>query len=377
MTDSFEVGPIRPPSEAYSLLVRATRNCSWNRCKFCHTYKGERFELRPVEEIKQDIVAARSIQDRIKELSLRHGYAGRLEEVAGMVYSNLSDDSQRNVALWLYAGGKSAFLQDANTLIMRTNDLVEVIKFLKATLPTIDRITSYARSKTAAKKKVAELVALRDAGLSRLHMGLESGYDPLLKYMDKGVTAAEHVAGGRNVVASGISLSEYVILGLGGRNIWREHALETARVLNQITPDFIRVRTLAVNDRMPLRGEVENGSFVRETDEEIVEEESLLIEGLECESSFVSDHVTNLLPEIEGRLPQGKEAMLSVIRRFQDLSAEERVNFSVGRRIGAYERLDDLGDERRRSEVKGFVEKFGRDGEVDEDTMHCLMGRFI
>ncbi|MDH5696289.1 MAG: radical SAM protein, partial [Dehalococcoidia bacterium] len=187
-TESFELGPIRPPSEAYSLLLRVTKNCPWNRCKFCHIYKGKKFELRSVEEIKQDILTAKAIQDKLKEVSWKSGYGGRVQEVAGTILNNPPNEAFFDVALWLYSGGTSAFLQDANTLIMRTNELVEVIRFLKQTLPSITRVTSYARSKTAAKKKPEELIQLRQAGLSRLHIGLESGYDPLLQYMDKGVT---------------------------------------------------------------------------------------------------------------------------------------------------------------------------------------------
>ena len=250
--DFLELGPIRPPSEAYSLLIRVTRNCPWNRCKFCSLYKGQKFELRSVEEIKREITAARAIRDEIKALAWKSGYGDRVGEVAAMVFNNPPSDAYRNVALWLYAGGENVFLQDANTLIMNTGELVEIIKFLKETFPGIERITSYARAKTAAKKSLEELTALREAGLSRLHIGLESGYDPLLNYMDKGVTAAEHIAGGKKVMASGISLSEYVILGLGGRKMWREHAVQSARVLSEINPDFIRVRTLSVNKRMPL-----------------------------------------------------------------------------------------------------------------------------
>jgi len=233
---SFELGPIRPPSEAYSLLIRVTRNCPWNRCKFCHTYKGEKFQLRSVEEVKQDIKAAKVIQDEIKELSWKFGYGGRVKEVASMILNNPQNQAYYNVALWLYASGESAFLQDANSLIMRTNELAEVIRFLKQTLPSINRVTSYARSKTAAKKKLEELIELHEAGLSRLHIGLESGYDPLLQYMDKGVTATEHIEGGRKVIASGISLCEYAVLGLGGRRMWREHATQTARVLSELPP---------------------------------------------------------------------------------------------------------------------------------------------
>jgi len=378
MPDSFELGPIRPPSEAYSLLIRVTKNCPWNRCKFCHIYKGQKFELRPVEEVKQDILAAKAIQDGLKAMAWKSGYGGSVEAVVATVLSNPPNEAYFNIALWLSHGGTSAFLQDANTLIMPTPDLVEVIKFLKETLPSITQVTSYARSKTAAKKKLAELKELREAGLSRLHIGLESGYDPLLKYMDKGVTAAEHIKGGKNVVASGISLCEYVLLGLGGKKMWREHAVETARVLNQIDPEFIRVRTLTVKQGMPLYQEVQSGSFVRAGDEEIVEEEKLLIENLDCHAYFVSDHITNLLQEIEGRLPDDKDKMLAVISRFQSLSPEERHNFRVGRRVGIYNELDDMDNPRQLMLAERAIEKLSDDGkQVSDETIYFLMERFI
>ncbi len=376
--DALELGPIRPPSEASSLLLRVTRNCSWNRCKFCHIYKGKRFELRPVEDIKQEILTIKAIQDKLKETAAKAGYAGQIEAAAASILNNPLSETHFNVALWLYHGGTSAFLQDANTLIMPTPDLVEVIKFLKKTLPSITRITSYGRSKTAAKKKLEELKALHEAGLDRLHIGLESGYDPILKYMDKGVTAADHIVGGKKVVESGISLSEYVLLGLGGKKLWREHATETARVLNEIhDTDFIRVRTLTIKEGMPLYDEVKEGKFVRSTDEEIVEEEKLLIENLDCRSTFVSDHITNLLQEIEGQMPEDKNKMLAVIDRFQALSAEERRNFRLGRRIGLYASLDDLNDTAKHGLVEQAVAKVAKEGKVDEEVMYSLMERFI
>jgi histone acetyltransferase (RNA polymerase elongator complex component) len=378
MAYSLELGPIRPPSEAYSLLVRVSINCPWNRCKFCHTYKGRKFKLRSVAEIKEDIKMAKVIHDKIRELLEEPEYGGSVKEAAIAVINNSSDEVVRNVALWMYDGSKTAFLQDANSLIMRTNELAEVIRFLKETLPTIERITSYARSKTAAKKRLDELKELHEAGLSRLHIGLESGYDPLLKYMDKGVTAAEHIKGGKNIVESGISLSEYVVLGLGGRKMWREHATETARVLNIIGPDFIRVRTLTINNIMPLYAEVESGSFIRMTDEEIVGEERLLIEHLECHSNFVSDHITDLLQEVEGKLPGDKGKMLASIDRFLALTPEEKTIFKVGRRAGVYGSLDDLDDPRKRQVVEQIVARLSQDGErVTEETIYALMERFI
>lgn len=375
---SYELGPIRPPSEAYSLLIRVTRNCPWNRCKFCPIYKNAKFGLRPVEEIKRDIDTARLVRDNILQLARDSGHGNDVRETAAAVYRDAPTDAARNVALWLYAGGENVFLQDANTLIMKTPDLVAVIKYLKETFPSITRITSYSRSKTAAQKSLPDLKALYEAGLSRLHIGLESGYDPVLQFMDKGVTAADHIAGGKNVVASGISLCEYVMLGAGGKKMWREHALETARVLNEINPAFIRFRTLTIQPRMLLHNDVLSGAFVRSSDEEIVEEEKLLIENLTCSSEVVSDHMINLLPDVEGKLPGDKEKMLSVINRFQSLSPDERDNFKLGRRLGMYNSLDDLADAALHEEVSGAVKRLrGDGGGVSDELLFSLIERYV
>ncbi len=373
---SYELGPIRPPSEAYSLLIRVTRNCPWNRCKFCPIYKGSKFQLRTFEEVKQDIDTAKAIYDNITELAGNSG--GDIRNVAAMVYNNAPTDAARNVALWMHAGGKNAFLQDANTVIMKTPDLVKVIKYLKETFPGIERITSYARSKTVSQKKLDDLIELREAGLSRIHMGVESGYDPVLEFMDKGVTAADHIAGGKNVVASGISLCSYVMPGAGGKKMWREHALETARVLNEIDPGFIRLRTLTIQPRMLLHKDVVSGDFVRATDEEIVEEIKLLIENLDCHSQVVSDHMMNLLPEIEGKLPEDKDKILAVIERFQSLPPEERDIYKLGRRLGFYSKLDELGDSMRREEVKQVLGKIDRsDDSTFDEILFNLMERYV
>ena len=160
--------------------------------------------------------------------------------------------------------------------------------------------------------------------------------------------------------------------------MWREHAIETAKVLSAINPEFIRVRTMSINSRMPLYADVESGSFVRETDEEIVEEERLLIENLECNSSFVSDHITNLLQEVEGQLPQDKGKMLAIISRFQDLTPEKRTHFKIGRRVGIYTRLDDLNDISRREAVERVIQKITQDGtELNEELLYGLMQGFI
>jgi radical SAM superfamily enzyme YgiQ (UPF0313 family) len=373
---SFEIGPFRPPSEAFSLLIRATRNCPWNRCAFCNLYKTEKFQYRPVAEIKQDIDNARQIKEEIMA-GAGPGEAGLHHILAG-IYQQPENESYRHVALWLYSGGNTAFLQDSNAIIMRTNELVEVIKYLKAAFPSLNRITSYGRSDTADRKTLSELTEIRQAGLSRLHIGLETGYDSLLKYVDKGTDAARHISAGKKVVASGISLSEYVILGLGGKEMRRQHAIETARVLNEIKPDYIRVRTLTLVEGMPLYEAAQSGAFVRATDEEILEEERLLLENLNCPANFVSDHITNLLGEIEGKISEDKTKILGIIDRYFALSELERTNFRIGRRAGIYNSLDDMNNSTRHQTAEKIVKRLGDpDGKISEEVIYNMMKGFI
>ena len=379
---NIEQGPIRPPSEAYSLLLRVTRNCPWNRCEFCRTYKEEKFGLRPVEEIKKDIDTVREIVSEIKTFSWMQGFGGEITApLANFILQNPQrlPEGFRSVALWLFNGGQNVFLQDGDNLTLKTADLVEVLSYLKGNFPSIQRITTYARAKTVSRRTAEDLQALRDAGLSRIHIGLESGYDPLLQLMKKGVTAQEHVDAGKKVKASGISLSEYVILGLGGKAMGREHAIETARVLNRINPDFIRVRTLKVLKEMPLHEKIEKGTFIPLTDDDVVEEKRLLVEQLDgITSTFVSDHVLNLLEEVGGTFPEEKSKMLAVIDRYLALSPERKINFRLGRRGGLYRSLDDLLNEERHKQVQSALERIETEspGAV-EQVISDLMESFI
>jgi radical SAM superfamily enzyme YgiQ (UPF0313 family) len=382
MQPDFEQGPIRPPSEAYSLLLRLTRNCPWNRCEFCHTYKGEKFSLRTVEEVKKDIDVAQEIVSEVKALSWRRGFGGEIS--APLVHHVLQSPHQypdgfRAIALWLFAGGKNVFLQDGDNLILKTSQLTEILMYLKEAFPSIERVTTYSRAKTVSKKTVEELQNLHRAGLSRIHIGLESGYDPLLQYMKKGVTAQGHIDAGRRVKESGISLSEYVIHGLGGRGMWREHAIETAKVLNRIDPDFIRVRTLKVLKTMSLYQRIEDREFDLLDDDEIVVEERLFIENLDgITSTFVSDHILNLLEEVEGKLPEGKGKMLAVIDRYLSLPVEEKANFRFGRRMGLYRSVDDLSNPGLHSQVEEVLRRIALEKpDGIEKAISELMESFI
>jgi len=341
----FEQGPIRPPNEARSLLLRLTRNCPWNQCLFCPVYKNRKFSLRTVDEIKQDIQSAKQIADDIKALSWKLGYSGVVNDAVITAIFNQpgTNTHYRSIAAWLYYQTDACFLQDADNLIMKTKDLVEVLKFLKSQFPQIKRVTTYSRSRTVIRKSVDALKQIRKAGLDRVHIGLETGYDPLLKLMKKGVSGAQHVEAGKRLLAAGMEVSEYVMPGLGGQEMWREHAVETAKVLNQINPDFIRLRSLRVPDRVPLHAKLKDGSFSMQSDDMLAEEIGLFIKTLEgITSTVTSDHIMNLLEEVSGKLPEDKEKMLAVIQAYQDLPETDRLIYRTGRRGGAYRSIEDL-----------------------------------
>ncbi|MHB8908184.1 MAG: radical SAM protein [Syntrophales bacterium] len=374
-----EQGPIRPPSEARSLLIRVTRNCPWNQCAFCHTYRGETFSLRSVAEIKDEILRIAGTAERVRAV------AGANGDGAGRPFTRLGDrryeyDEQfRSVAEWLSSGGESVFLQDANSLVMKTDDLEEVISLISATFPSVRRITTYARAKTAVKKGANELKRLREAGLSRIHVGMESGYDPLLKFIRKGVTAAEQVEGGRKIREAGISLCEYVMPGLGGSRWSAEHAVETARVLNLINPDHIRLRTLQVVPGTGLAEMERQGEFRPLDDEAILHEIRLFFETLEgITSEVASDHILNLLEELEGKLPDDRGRILGTVDRFFHLTAEQRMIFRLGRRMGVYRRLADLDDRPTYERLGGILEGYrGKDQSVLEGDLAKIRSGYI
>jgi radical SAM superfamily enzyme YgiQ (UPF0313 family) len=375
---TFELGPIRPPSEAYSLLIRATRNCPWNRCQFCPVYKGSKFELRSVGEIMKDIEAVKAISEGIKEMAWKMGYGDKVREVAAMLCNQPQyGQCVCHVAMWLGMRGKTAFLQDSNTLIMRTPELIQVITFLRETFPSLNRVTTYGRSHTAARKSLAELKELKDAGLDRVHIGLESGYDPLLAYMEKGCTAENHIEGGRKVKEAGISLCEYVMPGLGGKRMSQKHARETARVLNEIAPDYIRLRSLHVSPAMPLWTRLQDGDFELQTEDEVVKEISIFVENLQVTSYLKSDHILNLLMEVEGNMPEDKEKCLNIINKYLSLTDEERLNFKVGRRIGLYSRLADLSDSYKHDKIEQTIKSLRAQGNDVEEAIVKLKNSFI
>jgi radical SAM superfamily enzyme YgiQ (UPF0313 family) len=329
---SFAVGVYRPPSEggSASLLLRITENCPWNKCTFCEMYKGETFVLRNVKDIKADIDTVKRISDELAAVSINLGHDGRITREVGSVllqaepslYDNYSFITVLN---WLASGGKTAFLQDANTIIMRPEELIEVLKHLRGTLKTLERVTSYARSKTLAQRKPEDLKAIREAGLDRLHVGLESGNDEVLARIHKGVTSAELIEGGQKAMAAGFQLSEYWMPGLAGIELWRPHAEDTARVLTAINPHYIRSRPFVPSPRTPIYEELDQGRLKVSSRHDRLEELRVTIKGLEVTSRVCFDHVMNswrnkyggllFYQDYEGyKFPEEKQRVLDLIQ---------------------------------------------------------------
>ena len=285
-------GPIyRPPSEADSLLIQATIGCPHNQCTFCMVYKnGPRFKVRPVEDIKTDI-----------------------HEAAGVYGTDI----------------RTLFFPAANTIAMKTDDLCEICRYAYEVFPRLGRITVYGSSQYIHKKGPAALKCLARAGLTRIHVGLESGDDAILKRIKKGTTSQQHIEAGQWARDAGIEISEYVILGIGGRQRSVSHAHETARVLNAIEPDFIRLRTFVPKVNTPLLKEVQSGSFELLGPHEILAESALLIRQLTISSQLFSDHYTNYI-NLEGSIPENKPRLLEKIQEAMKLDEKAFRPFFIG-----------------------------------------------
>lgn len=375
----FEQGPIRPPSEARSLLVRVTRNCHWNRCTFCPVYKGARFSIRPVEHVLRDLDAVARHVENLTLLSAGNGIL--LEEDVRATFVALPTEqtaSFRAALSWFVSGMESVFLQDADSLVIRPAALIEILFRLKELFPTVQRITSYSRSETIDRISGDTLSAFRDAGLNRIHIGMESGCDQVLAMMRKGATQEVHVRAGVKVKAAGIELSEYYMPGLGGCALWREHAQDTADAMNRINPDFIRLRTLAIPERTPLAEEVRAGRFRKCPDLLVAEEILLFLDILEGVTGYLaSDHILNLFPELEGRLPDDLKRMRDLLWRFLTMEPETRFIYQLGRRLGIMSRLDDADNPARKDEVLEAAARLGVTPENLDEITDSIIKRFI
>lgn len=272
----YEGTVYRPPSEGDSVIIQATIGCPHNHCRFCTLYKRKRFRIRKVDDILEDIDAAARY------------YPPRF--------------------------ARTVFLADGNTVIMRTAHLLRILERIREAFPAVQRITSYGASQYFMKKSPLEWRELRDAGLSRIHCGMETGHDPLLALTNKGCTAHDHIVGGQRVREAGIELSMYYLAGLGGLTMREGHAVDSARVLNAVAPEFIRIRTFTPMRGTPMGDDFAAGAFSLPEPHDVLRELRLLVEHLDVQSRFYSDHWLNFA-DVHGILPNDKDRMLAVIDR--------------------------------------------------------------
>ena len=368
MTPEFEQGPIRPPSEAHSLLVRVVRNCPWNKCAFCPVYKRRKPSSRPTEDVLADVDAMAAAADEIRR---RAKGTGRPDDALGGFRLALRDgavpEEAGQVALFLGAGGRSAFLQDADPCAVPAAKLTAVVRRVRERFPGLERVTTYARASTLAKKSAEDLRSVAESGLTRVHVGLESGSDEVLARVNKGTTAAQEIDAGRKALGAGFELCLYVMPGLGGTEGSAEHVRGTAAVIRAVAsaapaerPLFVRLRPTSVAPGVPLWEEREAGRFELPDDVETAREIRGLLEAVgDARFELVSDHSLNLLPELEGSLPADRERLLAVVDELLGLPEGERASFALGRRIGAYWTLADRDDVRRRAAVERATAALG------------------
>ncbi|MHC4946632.1 MAG: B12-binding domain-containing radical SAM protein [Planctomycetota bacterium] len=263
----------RPPSEANSLLIQVTLGCPHNQCTFCPMYKGVPFRTRPAEEIFAEI------------------------EGAAKAYGNQV---------------KTIFLPDGNTIVLKTEKLLPILERIKAGFPSLERVTCYGSAKFAIQKSAEEWKRLKNAGLTRIHMGIESGDAETLKKIEKGATPEEMVEAGKRVRESGIEVSEYVLVGIAGPERSQIHARASAEVLNAIEPHFVRLRTYVPVFGTPMWDDYEEGRFTLQSAHECLREIRTLVEFLKGPATLLSDHLSNYA-DITGKVPDEKEGMLEKI----------------------------------------------------------------
>ena len=341
---TYRIGPIRPPSEANSLLLQITEGCTWNRCKFCGLYKHESFKAFSVESIKRDIDVMAEYAELAMEFQAEDGSWNKraaLEKLDRMTREE--QNCYYLVYRWLTHGGENVFLQDGNSLAVKTERVLEVLRYLREKLPSIKRVTTYGRAETLSKISVEQYKELKAAGLDRIHSGFESGADRVLELINKGTTSEQEITAGKNIKEAGIELSVYFMPGIGGKALSAENALETARVISAINPDFIRIRTAVVKEGTELWQDYLDGKFELCSENEKLTEIKLLIENVkDCTSILVSDHTINLLQEVQGRIDLDREAMLSSIEEYFGLPEYLQKVFQLARRSGMVTSPDDL-----------------------------------
>lgn len=271
MFDNAEGMVFRPPSEANSFILRVTIGCAHNRCTFCSMYRGVNFRARPLSEI----------EPIIRQTARRYPHLRRV------------------------------FLADGDALVLSTDRLLAIIELLKAYFPKLSRISCYGGPLDILRKTPTDLQLLKQAGLQLVYLGIESGDDEVLNRVQKGVTSEQMIEAGQKIIAAGMKLSAMLVLGLGGRELSRQHALNSARVASAINPTMLSALTLMLHRGTPLRNEAEQGTFQPLSPYEFVLELKGLVSNLNMQSPciFRSNHVSNMLP-LASTLPGDKNSLL-------------------------------------------------------------------
>ncbi|OGL47639.1 MAG: hypothetical protein A2161_19880 [Candidatus Schekmanbacteria bacterium RBG_13_48_7] len=264
----------RPPSEAYSFLLQITYGCSHNKCTFCGMYPTKKYEERPLEDIFTDIDEARLIIGDVRRI----------------------------------------FLCDGNSLNRSTEDLVNILQKLEDSFPQLQRVGIYANASDILKKSDEELKLLKDHKLGITYLGLESGCKNVLLNVRKGATAEEMALAVQKAQSAGIKVSVIFLLGLGGKTLSHDHAIESAKTVNKMQPVYLSALTLMLLPGTPLYKQWEKGEFVLPDQKELLEELYLFINNLDLKSTiFRSNHASNYLA-LGGRFPKDKEKILATIR---------------------------------------------------------------
>lgn len=380
MERTFRIGPIRPPSEANSLLLQVTNGCTWNKCKFCQLYRHTSFKAYSADSIKADIDNMVYQAQRVEKYRNDNG-SWDIEGLNRELMLGSDDERQcfYMVANWLIGGGENVFLQDGNTTALSSGRLTDVLVYLRQAFPSIRRITSYGRAENLAKVSAEEFAELKEAGLDRIHSGFESGSDAVLKKINKGVTQQQEITAGKNVKAGGIELSIYFMPGVGGKELTDDNALGTAHVVNEVNPDFLRIRTAAVKEGTGLYDDFVNGDFTLCSDDEKLMEIRTVIEKAEgVETRLVSDHMINLLQDVEGSLKNEKTKMLDMIDGYLNLPEMDRKMYQAARRMVKVNRPSDMDrlSEHEKERIKTLI-RSTEDPYEWEIRMNGLISRYI
>ncbi len=335
---SFEVGPIRPPSEASSLLLQITRGCTWNKCRFCTVYRGSRFQVIQPEEIMRNIDNMAYFRDLLLSFTKDDGTIDK-EGLYEKLEMLTQDELQCFYLIynWLTSGGKSVFLQDGNSIALKPEKLAEILVYLRRKFPHIERVTTYGRAETLSHWSEEQWRLLYESGLNRIHSGFETGSDRVLKMINKGLTQEQQIDGGRKIKAAGIELSVYFMPGIGGADFADENAPETAHVINEIDPDFVRLRTFVLKLESEMYEMKQNGEFTELSDIAKLREIRTLIELIDRpDVTVVSDHIVNLIGSLNHPISR-KDEMLGRIDEILDLDRKNQRIYQLARRHGIVE----------------------------------------